>query len=370
MGAASVVAHTPRHAPPGAVLAIATGDDVHRAAAGTADLATGERVTLRHAQDLASVGKVLTTLAAQVLASRGALAMTDELGHHLGRRAGAHREATLDELLRHRAGVLEWSPLYLDVSAQDDPIATALAMPPRGARGLRRYSDLGMMAVGAVIEQVTRLPYGAAVRQLVLDPLSASTIMPTEPAADIPTLTGPDGDAIERAMVRSGDPYPVAGADLPFTWRCAPLRRSIADGNAHHAFHAPAGHAGWFGDLDGLLRVASAIAQPELLGIAPHIAVELRIPRDSGQGQGLRHYRVRWRGRDRLLLGHPGFTGAFIGAAAGDEGEPPLRVVLLANRLHGAPAPARHELADVETLWRGALAHADRILHPTSGGRP
>ncbi|WAC67484.1 serine hydrolase [Agrococcus sp. SL85] len=369
-GVATVVAPQPRHAPPGAVLSIAIDGDARAAAAGTADLATGEPATVAHAQDLASIGKVLTTLAVHVLASRGALALTDPLSRFLGERAGAHADATVDELLRHRAGVREWWPLYLDPAARADPLAAALRMAPRGAAGVRRYSDLGMMAVGEAVARVAGMPFADAVRRLVLEPLDARTISPSAPVADAPALTGPDGDAIEREMVRSGDPYPVELDDRGFAWRTGPVRASIADGNAHHAFGAPAGHAGWFGDARGLDRVAAAIARPELLGIAPAIAAGLREARDPEQGQGVRHYRVRWRGAERLLLGHPGFTGAFVGAAAATRTEPELRVALLANRLHGDPAPSRTALADVETLWRGALAEADRILHPTPGGRP
>ncbi|WP_404311571.1 beta-lactamase family protein [Agrococcus terreus] len=371
-GVATVVAPHPRHAPPGAVLSLAIDGDVQVAAAGVADLASGEPATVAHAQDLASVGKVLTTLAVHVLASTGALAPTDPLSRFLGERAGAHADATVDELLRHRAGVREWWPLYLDPAARADPLAAALRMQPRGAAGVRRYSDLGMMAVGGVVAKAAGMPFADAVQQLVLEPLDARSIAPSVPGGRAGSLTGPDGDAIEREMVRSGDPYPL-GPDLgdrAFAWRTAPLRASIADGNAHHAFGAPAGHAGWFGDARGLDRVAAAIARPELLGIEPAVAAGLRDARDPEQGQGVRHYRVRWGGAERLLLGHPGFTGAFVGAAAASGGEPELRVVLLANRLHGDPAPSRTALADVETLWRGALAAADRILHPTSGGRP
>ena len=369
-GVATVVTPRPRCTPPGAVLSLAIDGDVQAAAAGTADLASGEPATVAHAQDLASVGKVLTTLAVHVLASRGALALTDPLSRFLGERAGAHADVTVDELLRHRAGVREWWPLYLDPAARADPLAAALRMPPRGAAGVRRYSDLGMMAVGGVVAQAAGMPFADAVQQLVLEPLDARTITPSGPGAGAATLTGPDGDAIEREMVRSGDPYPVDVGDRAFAWRTEPLRATIADGNAHHAFGAPAGHAGWFGDARGLDRVAAAIARPELLGIAPAVAAGLREVRDPEQGHGVRHYRVRWRGAERLLLGHPGFTGAFVGAAAASCGEPELRIVLLANRLHGVPAPSRTSLADVESLWRGALAEADRILHPTLGGRP
>ncbi|WP_347756498.1 serine hydrolase domain-containing protein [Agrococcus sp. ProA11] len=358
-------------APAAAVLAIAEGDDVHAASAGVADLELGEHASLGHAQDLASVSKVLTTLAVQALASRGELAMESTLGEMLGARAGEHRDATVDDLLRHRGGMRPWWPLYLDPTAVEDPVAAGLALAPAGQPGAaRRYSDLGMQALGAVVQAVAGAPFADAVGELVLAPLAITSVTPGAPRDAAPTLTGPDGDAIEQSMVRTGRPYPVDVDDTGFGWRSSPVRRSIADGNAFHAFRGAAGHAGWFGDVDGLLRLAGALAVPAMLGISPRHAQGLRIALDPGQGQGVRHYRVRWRGRDRLLIGHPGFTGAFVGAAAASGPDPALRIALLCNRLHGQPAPTIDHLVDVERLWRSALAEADTILHPTTGGRP
>ncbi|WP_413318983.1 serine hydrolase domain-containing protein [Agrococcus sp. 1P02AA] len=357
--------------PPAAVLAVAEGDDVHVAAAGTADLLRGEAASVAHAQDLASVSKVLTTLAVQALASRGQLTMEATLGEVLGDRAGAHRDASVDDLLRHRSGMRPWWPLYLEPAAAEDPVGAALSLSPIAPRGTeRRYSDLGMQALGAVVERVAAMPLARAVGELVLAPLAASSITAGAPAAGAPTLTGPDGDAIERTMVRTGVPYPVDVDDAAFDWRAGPVRRSIADGNAFHAFRGAAGHAGWFGDVEGLLRVAAALADPAAAGIDPQHARGLRVALDPGQGQGVRLFRVSWRGRERTVLGHPGFTGAFVGAAPASAGEPALRIALLSNRLHGRPAPTSDRLVDVERLWRTALGEADTILHPTTGGRP
>ena len=360
------------HAPPAALLAIRVDGETHRAAAGIADLGTGESASPAHAQDLASVSKVLTTLALQVLFSRDQVRPHTRLGEVLGGRAGVHAGATLDQLARHRAGLREWWPLYLEPGAADDPVAAALALPPRCAPDTaRHYSDLGMQALGDVIATVSGRDFAEAVRELVLDPLGAATVTPGHPAPGLPVLAGPDGDRIEQEMVRSGEPYPVGVDGEGFPWRQHPLTGEVADGNAFHAFHGVAGHAGWFADLDGLLRVAGAIADPGILGITPPVARDLQTAVDEGQARGLRRYTIVWRGRERLVLGHPGFTGAFLGASPAGPDGPELRVALLANRLHGAPAPTRHQLAPVEPLWRDAMAAADTILNPSStGGRP
>lgn len=359
-------------APPAVVVAIAEDDRVHVSSAGVADLDTGELSTPGHTQDIASVSKVITTLAVLVLVSRAGLALDDPLGRIMGRRAGVHADATIDDLLRHRSGMREWWPLYLQPNGSDDPVATALALAPLSRRDTtRRYSDLGMQVLGEVVERVSGTTIAAALRELVLDPLGADTVTPAAPPAGAPVLAGPDGDAIEREMVRTGVPYPVSVEAGDFPWRTHRLDREPADGNAFHAFGGVAGHAGWFADAHGLLRVAAALAEPELIGIDATTGARVASTVDEGQGLGVRRYRVDWRGRERVLLGHPGFTGAFVGALTPVDGGDGLRIALLANRLYGAPAPGRDRLPDVESLWREAIAGAATIMTPTtSGERP
>lgn len=366
-----IAARAAAAAPTGAVLAVAEGDDVRVAAAGVEDLDTLAPVGPRHAQDLASVSKVLTTLAVLGLVGRGALTLDTTLGGLLGARAGDHADATVEDLLRHRGGMAPWWPLYLEPDAADDPVTAALARPPIGRPGgAATYSDLGMMVLGAVVEHVGGAPLPDMVRHLVLEPVGAGTTTPGAPADGVPSLSGPDGDAIEREMVRSGVPYAVTRRDDGFPWRTDRITREPADGNAFHVFRGAAGHAGWFSDVDGLIRIAAALLDPAIVGVDPRTQGALAVARDGSQALGVRRYGFRWRGRDRVLLGHPGFTGAFVGAAPAVADDPPLRFALLANRLHGRPAPGRGRLVDVETLWRTATASADSTWHhDTSGAR-
>lgn len=363
------------YVPPGVALRLAVGEQQHAGAAGLADLDTGAAMTTAHHHDLASVSKVLTALAALVLIARRELRLDATLGELLGAaRAGRHRDRTIEQLLRHRAGMTEWHPLYLEPGAADDPLGAALARPPRyPADAARHYSDLGFMVLGGAIEAIAGGPLAAAIRALLLDPLGLAAIAPGVPAG--PAAAGPDGDAIEREMVRSGVPYPVeVDPDGYPDWRHATLRGEIADGNAFHAFRGAAGHAGWFADPAALLALGQAIAEPErhgLWGAAESAALAAEGP-DPGQALGLRRYRAVWDGREREFLGHPGFAGSMLAASpAAGPGAPPLVLALATNRLHGRPAPGRDRLADVERLWRDALALADRALHPsTPGARP
>lgn len=371
--AASIIeARSPMHPPPSAVFALTEGGTSYVSAAGIDDLSLGTAATAAHAFDLASVSKLLTTLTLARLVAEGTISSGDRIGHLLGSRAGIHADVTIDQLLRHRAGLAEWHPIYLLPDVHQDPVKATLSIPPRYQRDSgHHYSDLGFQILGDVISRVSGARFDEMVRQLVLAPLQARTVTPFRPGDGTPAAAGPDGDAIEREMVRSGTPYAVDADEKTFAWRHATLRGAVADGNSFHAFGAAAGHAGWFSDAAGALAIAAALASPERIGASPDAIEAMAAEVDPGQGAGTRTYRLRWKGVERLFLGHPGFTGTFIAASPATTSEPEVLAVLLTNRLHGRPAPTRHALSPVEDRWRDAMALADHILNqPTMGQRP
>ena len=142
--------HAGAHRPPAAVLGVDDGTGSVVAAVGIADLPSDEAATPQHVQDIASVSKVLTTLATLVLVSRKELRLDARLGDVLGDRAGAHALVNIEDLLRHRSGMAPWAPLYL-MPEPLDPVDRALAVAPALPRGTeRRYSDLGMIVLGHV----------------------------------------------------------------------------------------------------------------------------------------------------------------------------------------------------------------------------
>jgi serine-type D-Ala-D-Ala carboxypeptidase len=377
-------------APAGAAVVIAEGDQQIVSTAGFADLSTREVMTQEHVHDLASVSKLITTLALQRLFSLGEISAQHTLGRFFGANAGAHGEVTVHNLLRHRSGFREWWPLYLqgsetEAEAAADPITRILAMPPRYPRGTEwHYSDLGMQVAGAVIAQVTSRSLSEAVRELILNPLGASTVTAGKPYPGASVASGPLGDAIEQDMVASHTPYPVddmtRAAAAEFPWREHQIRGEVADGNAFHAFGTgqgrAAGHAGWFGDADGLLRLAQALVEPKAVGIRMEAAAQMRhtgddspLRRSSGftQGLGARLYTLPWRGEARTFIAHPGFTGTFLAAAPATENAPAVRAVMLTNRLHGSPLHTRTTLISVDQMWRRAMAAATSILHAPAG---
>ena len=336
------------HVPPGVCMAVREGDALHTVIEGMARLDPAEPMTAAHRHDLASVSKLVTVLTLDALVLQGRLSWETTLAEVLGERAGQFSSATLNEVVRHRAGFRPWEPMYLRPEALRDPVGCIL----QGERGPSRtvYSDLGMQVAAEVIATVVGLPYADAVGT-VLGEAFVAQLAHERGGVPTPVAASSVGDAIEQHMVATGEPYPVAVTDDGFDWRTNVLQGETSDCNAHYVYGGAAGHAGWFTNLNGalalgdlLLERGSALASDPVDGIA----------------QGVRVYEIERNGRSRTLIGHPGFTGTFVGASAGFDDEPPLVVVWLSNRLHGLePVPASR-LAPVDQLWRRGLAEMHR----------
>lgn len=350
-------------APLGAVVGVIDGSGRATAAGGLANTA-GDRVTTDTAFDLASVTKVVATTTALLrLAGLGRLGFDDTVDRFLPDNPCAPG-ATLRDLLQHRAGLWEWQPLYLggtDPWAEID--ALGLRYEPRAGR---HYSDLGFLLLGRVIEVVAGADLATAVRELVTAPLGLTRTGYGPVAA--PVAASALGDAAERRMVATGEPYPIVIDRTPpddFGWRDGEISGVAGDGNCFHAFGGGvAGHAGLFSTADDLLTLGAALVgadgHPDLW--PPELLADVfRDGPDVGQALGWRSDHVGVDGTNRRVLWHPGYTGCAIGLIP----ETGTAAVLLSNRL----------LADVpvttQTIWRDVLpallgATAPRTIEGTS----
>jgi CubicO group peptidase (beta-lactamase class C family) len=283
--------------------------------------------------DLASVSKVVTTLAIMRLRAAGALHLDAPVRSVLPAFHGGARDAvTVRALLLHRGGLWEWWPLYAD--ADDGPavlgdpaaaIARAAALPLRHRPySSRHYSDLGFQLLGAVVAAVHGSDLPTAVASLVTGPLGLTRTGygPVDPPAAVVTSRG---DAWERQMIATGRPYPVPVRAVPKA-RTHWLRGEVNDGNAHHAFGGAAGHAGIFATAE-----ETALLGEHPLWPPPVVAEFSAAGPDAEQALGWR----RASAGGVVVLGHPGFTGTELSVA-------PSRGVawaLLTNRLHPTSTP-------------------------------
>ncbi|MBR7744254.1 beta-lactamase family protein [Phycicoccus sp. BSK3Z-2] len=342
----------PGRGPAGAVVGVRTtaGTEVHPTGWATLprEGAPGEPMTAGTWLDLASVTKVAaTTVLLLRLSSDGALSVDDPVRRFVPAFDGGGREdVTVHHLLTHTSGLRPWWPLYAGTRAGHDVAERIAALDLAGPPGREvRYSDLGMVLAGRVVERVLGTDLATAVREHVSQPLGLDLRYgPVDPAG---CATSADSDAVEHAMLATGRPYPVpVGPDDVAVWRKGPLRGEVADGNAAHALGGVAGHAGLFGTADALLDLGTALLDGTVAGpdAAGRAATAGEAHPDRGLGFRLHHAPgpdgpVTW-------LWHGGFTGTFWGV------EPGSRTVVAgaATRLHGTvgplPGPRTVGLAD------------------------
>ncbi|GEP43486.1 serine hydrolase [Brevifollis gellanilyticus] len=191
-----------KHSIPGASLSVTDGDRlVYARGFGYADVATREKVQPESLFRIASISKPLTAVAIMKLVEEGKLSLDDKifdvLDHYDPPKPDAKmdprlKQITIRQCLQHTGG---WDRdksfdamfRYLDFAkALDLPppadqkaiIRNMMAQPLDFDPGSRQlYSNYGFCLLGRAIEKRTGLAYDAFVRQSVLEPLGARTLV-------------------------------------------------------------------------------------------------------------------------------------------------------------------------------------------------
>lgn len=169
------------------VVLVATPDRVlYRSAHGPSDREEGRPIRPETRFDIGSIYKLFTSTAILRLVQDGHLALADPLGTHLdGFDAPVAERVTAEHLLRHRSGLgdylshpaFEADPKRFRRPADYLPLARRqeLAFEP-GTRG--RYSNMGFVLLGAIIESVTGRDFHEVVDELVFLPAGMATAGP------------------------------------------------------------------------------------------------------------------------------------------------------------------------------------------------
>jgi len=287
-------------------------------------------LTTAHLFDLASLTKIFTTVAALRLVDAGVVSLdapvAEALAVGIGERAGA---ITLRQLLTHTSGLPAeggaWRTGLRGEELRTVVLRSALLADPGIAH---RYSDVGFIAVGELLERVS----GRSLTELVGEIASL---------LGAPSLTWtPEAD---RAVATEVQPH-----------------RGLVRGEVHdelaHALGRPAGHAGLFGsvyDVAALARMVSdggngpggRVLSPESIRL---LTTPAALADGYEQAVGLRVRDRSWMG-EADAVGHTGFTGtAFaVSRTSGAYG------VLLLNRVH--PTRADTDVSPVRRAFFAAL---------------
>jgi CubicO group peptidase (beta-lactamase class C family) len=285
--------------------------------------------------DLASLTKPLAslTLCTQLL-SEGRVTLADRLDRHLPLAVGMPLgQSTLGQLVSHAAGAPAWLDFWQRTVAGADRRAEVLrkvlATPLESTPGTQAiYSDLGYIALGAMIEAVLGQPLDLLFAERVAQPLGLGT-----------------------TYRRLSQPYETKDIVATEVWppRCPdglPLRGLVHDDNAA-AMDGVAGHAGLFASAEDVLTqgqawLAAWHGDPGPLRLDPELVRRLT----TTPGAPATTWRHGWdtptrpgsTAGDRVpegAFGHLGFTGTSLWLAP-HQG---TAVVLLTNRVHPDRGP-------------------------------
>jgi CubicO group peptidase (beta-lactamase class C family) len=277
--------------------------------------------------DLASVSKLFTVIAVLQQAERGRIDLDAPVARYLPEFAAAGKDTvTVRMLLTHTSGLPAFAPLWSSYPDPPTRLAAALASPlVPGATpgGQYLYSDLGLIALGTVVERVTGRPLDDMVRAGITGPLSMH---------DTGYNPGPD----RRPRIAATEYQPYAGRGM--VWG------EVHDENAW-ALGGVAGHAGVFATADDLAVLCQTLlnggryrhvrilrestVRAMLVNYNAHL--DARQPEsDRGLGFELNKHSYMDGLASPVTFGHTGFTGTSLVI------DPLSRsfVVLLTNRVH------------------------------------
>ncbi|MFP7754177.1 serine hydrolase domain-containing protein [Thermodesulfobacteriota bacterium B35] len=300
--------------------------------------------------DLASLTKPLATaLIIFALIDEGKLSLHDPLTRFIDPGEGRLAEIDLDMLLTHSSGLAAYRPYYqrfrpvVEPGNSDALVRAILADPLEYEPGSEcRYSDLGFILLGRVIEQVSGLGLDECFSRYISGPLDLEE--------DIFFLR------------LTGSRHRLAGRSIAATENC-PWRGRVLTGEVHdeHCWlmDGVSGHAGLFGTVGAVLTMCTRIL-------------------DQWQGRGesgahalatglQRKYRDRtWcRGFDmpspqgssgghllsRHSIGHLGYTGTSFWI----DPEKKVIMVLLSNRVH--PDRSNRKIRRFRPRFHDTLLH-------------
>lgn len=264
------------------------------------------RAALRADQrfDLASLTKPIQATLGLALARSGELPLRTTLGDLFERVNSGLRETPVEALLRHRAGLRPWAPLYALCRDRQDALERLLAGEWGGAAA-GTYSDLGYILWGFAVERALGEPLERVLQRRVLVPLGLEAVG-YRPGTDN------GGAGVAQCCIDTAKEVQLA-RDLGLEIELLPAPRigEVQDGNAR--FLGVAGHAGLFGTAAELASLVNAWSTPRLpLGRA---AVCAALAGDSRYRLGWERRRVRSSAGPALsaaAFGHTGFTGGSV----------------------------------------------------------
>jgi CubicO group peptidase (beta-lactamase class C family) len=292
--------------------------------------------------DLASLTKVVgTTTSLMLLADRQRIRIDDPVAMYLpGFDTGEKKQITIRHLLTHTAGLYEWYPLYYRSAHRDSTIRVIESLPLRFPVGRqRKYSDLGFMLLGAIIEKVSGMSLEQFEERNIFKPLGMShtTYNPLRNGRRDNIAATSFGNPYEYRMVHDtslGFAIPGLDAQSWNGWRRYVLRGEVNDGNAWYSSEGMSGAAGLFSTAGDLQLLVNMLLDKGMAGGSRFISEEVIrsfLTPDTfrnGLGWMMDPENAFMKNGPTGSYGHTGFTGTSISVVP----EYRLSVIILINR--------------------------------------
>jgi CubicO group peptidase (beta-lactamase class C family) len=301
-----------------------------------------ERMTVNHLFDLASLTKAVgTTTSIMLLADKGLLKPEDPVCKYVKAfNTPDKKEITIRHLLTHSAGLYEWYPLYYSASCKEECYRLIGELPlafPVGEQ--RRYSDLGFVLLGQIIEIVSGLPLEQFMAENIFQPLgmrkTAYNPLENEKLSKIAATSA--GNPYEKRMVSDstlGFIFKEIDPDKWSGWRTYMLRGEVNDGNTWYANGGISGAAGLFSNVGDLQKLIDMLVNNGMAGSQQFISsatIAAFLTKDefrNGLGWMMDPANSFMRNAPEGSFGHTGFTGTSIAVIPRDR----ISVILLINR--------------------------------------
>ncbi|HVV12297.1 serine hydrolase [Amycolatopsis sp.] len=333
----------------------ATGGAVRYADAAGTELPAAEQVPMRVDTifDMASVTKLFTSIAVLQLIEQGKVDLTAPVARYLPEFAtNGKQDVTVVQLLTHTSG-LDADPVpslwqgYSDIPARRKAVLDSPLVHPPGTVYL--YSDINLMTLGFLVEQVTGAPLDTVVRDRITGPLGMTD-----------TGYNPPASKLGRIAATEYESDPPRGL----------VRGQVHDENAW-ALGGVSGHAGIFSTAQDM----AVLGQTILNGGSYQGA---RILRPDTVRRMLTNYNEAFPGDEHGLgfeldqmfymgalsspvtAGHTGFTGTTFVIDPGSRSI----AILLTNRVHPTRNWGSINLA--REKWATSLAEA-MAVRPAAG---
>ncbi|MFF8830992.1 serine hydrolase [Streptomyces sp. NPDC015131] len=253
--------------------------------------------------DLASVSKLFTSLLAVQQIERGALDLEGRVTAYLPEfGGGGKQDVTVRQLLTHTSGFRSWLPLYKEPTHEGKLRLLWQEAPVHPPGTAYLYSDLNLITLQLILEEITGRSLDALLRNEITAPLGMHRTRFNPPASWRPKIA-----ATEDARA------PWSGLERGMVWG------EVHDENAH-SLGGVAGHAGVFSCAWDLAILARTLLNGGVYGRARILrpsSVELMFtdfntafPGDE-HGLGFELYQHWYMGAMATprTAGHTGFTG-------------------------------------------------------------